>query len=83
MLLEDASTWANHDIELRTNYSGRGMYGKTTLGVVGSLAAIMDFMIGLGQEIGTSGIYINTPQFEVDNMGKDYIAYVTNLESDD
>lgn len=38
-----AATDNKLDVTLRENYSGRGMFGKTTAAVVGSRSDIMDF----------------------------------------
>lgn len=42
-----AHTEENHQIELRESYSGRGMYGKPCIGVVGDPKALREFETAL------------------------------------
>ena len=48
-LLWDAGLDA--DDALRTDYSGRGMYGKTCLGVVGSISDIVELGMTLAEQV--------------------------------
>lgn len=72
MTLEDAKKiveTAEQDdsgITLYENYSGRGMFGKKTAGVVGNRTEIEDAAEQAG---------VNVSLFKWDNMGLDMIAY--------
>ncbi len=54
------------DLDLRTDYSGRGMYGETTAAVVGARGDISHYAEACG---------IDVRGLEWDNMGLDYVAY--------
>lgn len=54
------------DFDLRTDYSGRGMYGSTTMGIVVGRYDLEDVESFLKEE----GI-----SYRLDNMGLDYILY--------
>lgn len=72
MKLEDAEkivkTAEENDmeLELRPDYSGRGMFGKTTAGVVGSKVEIVEAATLAG---------LKPREFKWDNMARDMIAY--------
>ena len=65
--------------EIYENYSGRGMYGKTTTGIVGEftlttvLAAVIHSAELLVDENGES-MYVGE-DLSIDNLGLDYIVY--------
>ena len=72
----------NHDIylDLREDYSGRGMYGKTTAGVVGSfkelIAAVAAAGVSLEEGSADAEEFIKDMQcITIDNMARDYIIY--------
>lgn len=69
MKLEDAQAVADAsggDVEVRERYSGRGMYGRETAGVVGPRRAILKAAFAADVDAGN---------FEWDSMGLDEIAY--------
>ncbi len=75
MTREDANTIATHmhangdDAEVLEDYSGRGMYGKTTYGIVaGSIDEVLD-------AARSCGVLAADESFRSDNMGMDYIVY--------
>lgn len=82
------------DIELRTSYSGRGMYGKECFGVVGSQTELAKFELSLALHLAAdnSDEYRVDPDdvmenFEnildsrsVDSMGYDTIYYYPGIK---
>ena len=64
----------NFGLDFRDDYSGRGMFGKTTCGVVGSMTEIAEFLQAVGSEFVDAGIAFQ--RFEFDSMGRDTICYV-------
>jgi hypothetical protein len=54
-------------VSLRADYSGRGMFGKTTAAVVGSRADITEAIFYASKE--------ELPSIKWDNMGLDMVAY--------
>jgi hypothetical protein len=58
-------------MNIRHDYSGRGMFGKTCLGVVGSMQDL-DILLS---EIPGSAVGLRK-----DNMGLDYIYYWPDIE---
>jgi hypothetical protein len=69
MKIEDATKMVEIDPELsiRTDYSGRGMFGRTTVAIVGGHKQIMD----AAQDAGIPLDYLR-----FDSMGKyDVVAY--------
>lgn len=86
-------TEENHDIELRPNYSGRGMYSKTTMAVVGDTEALAEFestlalltvMDDLDDEVnGFTALNALTDMADIrhtDNMGLDKVVYYPSLK---
>ena len=59
--------------EFRSNYSGRGMYGETCVGVVCPSASECIEEASLRGIRGAS----------VDNMGRDFIVYWPNIKGND
>lgn len=55
-------------VSLRAEYSGRGMFGKTTAAVVGSRSDITEAIFYMTKSD-------SLPTFRWDNMGKDEVAY--------
>jgi len=70
MTLEDAkkivANSEDGELEVRENYSGRGMYGKTTVGVVGYQSDIQEAAQAAG---------VRVSSLKWDRMGKLDIAY--------
>ena len=72
------SEMGNQDLDIRTNYSGRGMYGRETVGVVVDsqtqlLADVLNYHLQSTQIPDQP-----TPEFSnfrVDNMGHSVILY--------
>jgi hypothetical protein len=66
----------NQDIDVRNNYSGRGMFGKSTYGVVVSDITILlaDCLNYLRDNNYLAGIP-DFQGFSMDNMGRDIILY--------
>lgn len=58
------------DAELYEDYSGRGMYGRTTTGITTN--ASFGEMESMEEEMELAGI---DPSFSKDSMGLDYIYY--------
>lgn len=59
--------------DVRTNYSGRGMYGKSCYGIVADSQAMM---IRILMEVGLEEL----PPPELDSMGLGYIIYWPGIE---
>lgn len=55
---------ANHDLELRREYAGRGMYGRSTAGIIGSHA---DFFSAIGQ------ILLSFDEDDQENVGEFFL----------
>jgi hypothetical protein len=76
------SEMGNQDLDIRENYSGRGMYGRETAGVVVDsqtqlLADVLNYFVNrnpvaLSEESEESEEF---PNFRVDNMGHSVILY--------
>jgi hypothetical protein len=71
--LVDACQFNGIDAEIREDYSGRGMFGKTTHGVVvndSSMSSVLSAVINYGND---DGIEVNG--FDTDSMGMGFIIY--------
>ena len=71
---------AGKNVEVRDDYSGRGMFGKTTCGVVvDSELLVISALLAYAKELSEDGPYIGEmPEFDTlrhDNMGKQMIIY--------
>jgi hypothetical protein len=73
------------EVEFRNSYSGRGMYGSTCVGIVGSMS---DCMVVIGEVIksaeGNPGFEDTVDQllsFSTDSMGRDVILYWEDFDS--
>lgn len=87
-------TEINHEIELREDYSGRGMYGEEAWGVVGSVTALDEFEGNLAAYMLTEDPYFNPvsafdllnimvdiqDERQVDSMGLEAIYYYPRIE---
>lgn len=73
------------DVTLREGYSGRGMYGKTTAGVIGCHGDIIKSIAYAAAQLGSEAArfedddsdadFIEDMDLSMDNMGLDYIFY--------
>lgn len=71
-----SSEMGNQDLDIRANYSGRGMYGRETVGVVVDsqtqlLADVLNYFVNRN----TVELSEEFPNFRVDNMGHSVILY--------
>ncbi len=76
--LENASNYCgNQDIEVREDYSGRGMMGKTTFGVVVSSQSMLfvDTIVYIKENELKNDDIPDFNDFRTDNMGRDVILY--------
>jgi hypothetical protein len=67
-----------NDLEVRPGYSGRGMFGETTFGVVGSKREIEEAILETAYFAGQTGeeaVMEDLTRLRWDNMGLDFIAY--------
>lgn len=77
-----ADDWS---LELREDYSGRGMYGQTCPGLVGGMSNFCGFLVDISIRLSES-VFGADPAFELadhvatDNMGWDTIFYFPGLE---
>lgn len=76
--VEDSGS--GNEVELRENYSGRGMFGKQTAGVVGSLSDIIGAIAAVAFEMGNHGddeveFLREMRRLRTDNMGHNIIVY--------
>lgn len=74
-----------YDIRLYENYSGRGMFGKTTSGVVGALPEIVSCIAAVGVDLGSllnaqgksEGIFpedfVTDMNISLDDMGRNEV----------
>jgi hypothetical protein len=72
------------ELTLSKNYSGRGMYGRETAGVVGNLGEIVQAIAAVAVEYAENAEFdetINVDSFikdmniSIDSMGRDTIVY--------
>lgn len=77
------------DFDVRTNYSGRGMYGKECIGIVAvgpsqALAFITALLNILRETHSATDVKVMQKnllrEMHEDNMGRDMIYYFTNLQ---
>lgn len=74
-----------HGLELRTDYSGRGMYGKTCVGIVGGAnhMSLAQLLIVAALDLDAEGMnwddvvaaFDDGPGLSSDSMGTDAIFY--------
>lgn len=87
--LEHVARAAN--VGLRTTYSGRGMYGRTCLAVVGSPTTLVRFAFALAEEVATGlpdeaerlGALVDavqTSHMSHDQLGLDTVYYWPGVE---
>jgi hypothetical protein len=73
--------WARHmdmDISARHDYSGRGMYGKTTSGVVGRIPAILAAAALAVRQMADDDAFAFVDALaktSLDSMGRESIVY--------
>jgi hypothetical protein len=84
-LLEEAIDQANiyDEVSVYKNYSGRGMYGKTCLGVVGSSDDLLKVVVAASRINPDLYDEHNMSELSQDNMGLDYIWYWRHIKEDD
>ena len=80
----------SNDLELTTDYSGRGMYGTQCIGFIGDINAfklgfdLRDFLndfIADGNELGEDLLdTLRNSKVCMDNMGRDSIIYFPNIK---
>lgn len=81
--IQEACDIAGVESRLREDYSGRGMYGKTTYAIVGPsaqeiLGAVIDYLIDAGDPSQLPAVVVNHDWhtgFYTDNMGYDIVMY--------
>lgn len=82
------------DVELRSDYSGRCMYGQECLGLVGSFENIMTVLQAVTSELHDYSVEGDEEyqmawsdwmdfafQFKMDSMGLDVIVYWPNMQA--
>ena len=83
MVLEARERTNTFDVETRSDYSGREMYGGTCLAAVGSLTDLAQFLVGLtimlreelGDEEGEKRAVELAGNARFDSMGTDTVMY--------
>jgi hypothetical protein len=73
-ILSDANVDWDED-SVRTGYSGRGMNGRTCVGLVVSLPDLMQFFLVLGEVVGVKDALDLSVQVRSDGMGTSTIWY--------
>jgi hypothetical protein len=81
MMFEQACYDAG-DLEVRDNYSGRAMYGKTCIGVVGSLRNAFKLIAFLAIEDGNLAVDL-ADAVCTDSMGRSEIIYFPGFTFDE
>lgn len=76
--LEEAAGEA--EMDFRTDYSGRGMYGKTCVGVTGDTAKLVHFVLLVGEK-DLDFALDNLTNMSQDSMGLDTIFYWPQLNA--
>lgn len=71
----------NAGLEVRTNYSGRCMYGKQCLAIVGTLSELLPAIYDAGCIAGNAGDD-EIPDIEIDSMGNGSVVYFPQLQVD-
>jgi hypothetical protein len=83
-LIAEAAAECGYEVTARPSYSGRGMYGQATAGVVGSQqeivasVAVAAYRLGQGDNADASdgdNFLEDVARLRWDNMGRDAIAY--------
>jgi len=78
--------WGDNDsdaVEIREDYSGRGMYGTKCLGfVVSSQRTAYRLMVGLAAVLGTDEASDIARRAQSDSMGRDMIVYFPGVTLD-
>lgn len=72
------AAYAGSEVDVRS-YSGRGMYGRSCLGVVCSLQLLLDIVF----EFGKTGEEFNLGSVKSDSMGCDTIYYWPDIPFDE
>lgn len=75
----------NLGLEIRTDYSGRGMYGATCAGIVGSISDLIQFVLevkDLEDDDDKVELLEDLPNVSKDSMGYDTIFYWQGIEGE-
>lgn len=69
----------DYEVSVNENYSGRGMYGKTTAAVYlpegCSVATVLECVLESAQMVVDSGVDFSNTYLSQDNMGLGYVIY--------
>ena len=68
------------DGEVYENYSGRGMYGKTCLGI--TVENLEKALFKLGRESADGSFSKELERFETDSLGRSFIIYFPRLQKE-
>jgi hypothetical protein len=66
--------------EVYENYSGRGMYGKTCMGI--TVDHLCKALFNLGRESENYDFAKELERLEVDNLGRSYIIYFPRIQKE-
>lgn len=75
--IEQAAQDLGLELDLREDYSGRGMFGKKTAGVVGGLGDIIKSIAHAATRLKEEEAddFVDDMDIAIDNMGRDIIIY--------
>lgn len=65
--------------DYRENYSGRGMYGKTCVGIVGNTGDLIEFVIAVADA--DNDLAYELAEVSTDSMASDKIFYWRKLDT--
>jgi len=65
--------------DYRENYSGRGMYGKTCVGIVGNTGDLIEFVLAVADE--DKDLAYELTEVSTDSMASDKIFYWRRLDT--
>ncbi len=66
--------------EVYENYSGRGMFGKTCMGI--TVENLEKALFKLGRESGNYEFSKELYRFEIDNLGRSFIIYFPKIQKE-
>jgi hypothetical protein len=72
----------NYELKFQDDYSGRGMYGKECIGVVGTWSDMYQFLLALGEDEDIRDLFALEGAPRSDNMGLDTVWYWPGLSAD-
>jgi hypothetical protein len=85
----------HHSDDVRVDYRGRGMFGKSCVGFVGSVSDLVGFVIDVAEEFAYQKehddevdpdleiIKRHLGNVEIDSMGRDSIFYWPSIQAED